>query len=128
MVIGSAPYMSPEQLEGSKDVDLRADLWSLGVIVYETLTGTQPFQGSSFVAVGAAVLKGKYRPASELRPNLPRSIDDWLAKALCLDPDGRFQSAARDGRGPPGSGQPTCGERGRSRRSASLPRTRRPWP
>ncbi len=94
MVIGSAPYMSPEQLEGSKDVDLRSDLWSLGVIVYEALTGAQPFQGSSFVSVGAAVLKGKYRPATELRPILPRSIDDWLARALCLDPGGRFQSAA----------------------------------
>lgn len=93
MVIGSAPYMSPEQLEGSKDVDLRSDLWSLAVIVYEALTGTQPFQGSSFVSVGAAVLNGRYKPASELRPNLPASIDDWFAKALCLDPDGRFQSA-----------------------------------
>ncbi len=94
MVIGSAPYMSPEQLEGSKYVDLRTDLWSLGVIVYETLTGAQPFQGGSFVSVGAAVLKGKYRLASELRPTLPKSIDDWLARALCLDPEGRFQSAS----------------------------------
>jgi formylglycine-generating enzyme required for sulfatase activity len=93
VVIGSAPYMSPEQLEGRKDVDLRADLWSLAVIVYETLTGTQPFQGSSFVAVGAAVLNGRYRPASELRANLPASIDDWFAKALCRDPGERFQSA-----------------------------------
>jgi formylglycine-generating enzyme required for sulfatase activity len=93
MVIGSPPYMSPEQLEGSKDVDLRSDLWSLGVIVYETLTGTQPFQGASFVSVGAAVLRGKYPPASELRPNLPASIDDWFAKALSVDPDGRFRSA-----------------------------------
>jgi formylglycine-generating enzyme required for sulfatase activity len=92
-VIGSPPYMSPEQLEASKDTDLRSDLWSLGVIVYECLTGAQPFQGGSFVSVGAAVLKGKYRPASELRPNLPPSIDDWFAKALCLDPGGRFQSA-----------------------------------
>ncbi len=92
-VIGSPPYMSPEQLEGSKDVDLRSDLWSLGVIMYETLTGSQPFQGSSFVKVGAAILDGKYRPASELRPNLPAGIDDWFAKALCRDVEGRFQSA-----------------------------------
>ena len=42
-------------------------LWSLGNIVYETLTGARPFDGGSFVGVGAAVLKGKYRPASELR-------------------------------------------------------------
>jgi formylglycine-generating enzyme required for sulfatase activity/tRNA A-37 threonylcarbamoyl transferase component Bud32 len=93
VVIGSAPYMSPEQLEGSRHVDLRSDLWSLAVIVYETLTGCRPFQGNSFVSVGAAVLKGRYRPASELRPDLPEGIDDWFAKALCLDPIGRFQSA-----------------------------------
>ncbi|KYF66258.1 serine/threonine-protein kinase, partial [Sorangium cellulosum] len=93
VVIGSAPYMSPEQLEGSKDVDLRSDLWSLGVVLYETLTGALPFQGSSFVAVGAAVLKGKFRPATEQRPGLPPSIDDWFAKALSVDPGCRFQSA-----------------------------------
>ncbi|WP_437281144.1 bifunctional serine/threonine-protein kinase/formylglycine-generating enzyme family protein [Sorangium sp. So ce375] len=93
MVIGSAPYMSPEQLEGSKDVDLRSDLWSLGVILYEALTGALPFQGSSFVAVGAAVLKGKFRPATEQRPGLPAPIDDWLSKALSVDPSCRFQSA-----------------------------------
>ena len=93
VVIGSAPYMSPEQLEGSKDLDLRSDLWSLAIIVYEALTGERPFQGGSLVTVGAAVLRGRYRPVSELRPNLPPEIDDWFAKALCLDPDGRFQSA-----------------------------------
>jgi eukaryotic-like serine/threonine-protein kinase len=93
-IIGSPPYMSPEQIEGSKSVDLRADLWSLGVIVYESLTGQRPFQGGSFVAVGAAALKGRYTPATEHRPGLPRAIDDWFAKALSVDPDARFQSAA----------------------------------
>src|SRR5262245_407014 len=92
VVIGSPPYMRPEQLEARKDIDLRSDLWSLGVIVYEALTGTQPFQGSSFVSVGAAVLSGKYRPITSLRPDLPTSLDDWFAKALCVDPESRFQS------------------------------------
>jgi formylglycine-generating enzyme required for sulfatase activity len=92
-IIGSPPYMSPEQIEGRKDVDLRSDLWSLAVIVYESLTGRAPFSGTSFVTVGAAVLEGKYRPATELRPGLPRAIDDWFAKALSVDPETRFQSA-----------------------------------
>ncbi|MBI3200860.1 MAG: SUMF1/EgtB/PvdO family nonheme iron enzyme [Myxococcales bacterium] len=92
-IVGSPPYMSPEQIEGSRHIDLRSDLWSLGVIVYEALTGKLPFQGGSFVAVGARVLEGKYTPAIDLRGGLPRAIDDWLAKALCVGPEGRFQSA-----------------------------------
>jgi serine/threonine protein kinase len=93
LVIGSAPYMSPEQLEGRRDVDARSDLWSLGVIVYEVLTGALPFQGGSFVTVGAAVLKGQYRPASELQPNLPEAIEHWFAKTLCVERGERFQTA-----------------------------------
>lgn len=92
-IVGSPPYMSPEQIEGSRHVDLRSDLWSLAVIIYEALTGQLPFQGGSFVAVGKAVLDGKYRPATELRRGLPKTIDDFLAKALAVDPDGRYQSA-----------------------------------
>jgi len=93
MVIGSPPYMSPEQLEGSRDVDQRADTWSLGIVAYQALTGVLPFRGGSFVRVGANVLRGKYVPASELRPELPKAIDDWFAKALCVNRDGRFESA-----------------------------------
>ena len=93
VVIGSAPYMSPEQLEGSSAVDLRADLWSLAVIAYEALTGALPFQGGSLVTVGAAVLRGTYPLPSVLAPNLPRAIDAWFAKALSVDPGGRFGSA-----------------------------------
>lgn len=92
-IIGSPPYMSPEQIEGSKHVDLRSDLWSLGVILYEALTGRRPFGGGSFVAVGSAVLEGKYPPPSTLRAGLPGDIDDFFAKALAVDPDGRFASA-----------------------------------
>ncbi len=92
-VIGSPPYMSPEQLEGRSDVDHRADLWSLGIVTYQALTGQLPFVGGSFVAVGAAVLRGLYTPARELRPGLPPEVDHWLAKALALPPDDRFSSA-----------------------------------
>jgi serine/threonine protein kinase len=93
IVIGSAPYMSPEQLEAKGDVDPRSDLWSLGVIVYEALTGVRPFSGGSFVAVGAAVLNGQYQPASRHRAALPPTVERWLAKVLSSDVQRRFQSA-----------------------------------
>ena len=93
MVIGSPPYMSPEQLEGKAEVDHRADTWSLAVVAYQALTAKLPFEGGSFVAVGAAVLSGRYAPVTEHRPDLPEVLDDWFAKALCLDVDGRFSSA-----------------------------------
>lgn len=93
LVVGSAPYMSPEQLEGSKDVDRRSDLWSLAVIAYEALTGALPFRGGSFVTVGAAVLKGVYSPASELQPNLSEAVDAFFARALSVEPSGRYPSA-----------------------------------
>jgi serine/threonine protein kinase len=93
VVIGSAPYMSPEQLEAKGDVDPRSDLWSLGVIVYEALTGVRPFSGGSFVAVGAAVLNGRYQPPSRHRAGLPEAIERWLARVLDPDAQRRFQSA-----------------------------------
>ncbi|HEX2881141.1 MAG TPA: serine/threonine-protein kinase, partial [Polyangiaceae bacterium] len=93
VVIGSAPYMSPEQLEARGDVDPRSDLWSLGVIVYEALTGMRPFSGGSFVAVGAAVLSGQYQAASRYRAGLPEAIERWLAKILNPNVQQRFQSA-----------------------------------
>jgi serine/threonine-protein kinase len=126
-VIGSPPYMSPEQLEGSKDVDLRSDLWSLAVITYETLTGALPFQGASFVSVGAAVLKGRYRPASELAPNLPASIDDWFAKALSVDREARFRSAREmveaflEQAGPPSERDPSPDEARLSAPATTMP-------
>ncbi len=92
VVVGSAAYMSPEQLEASRHVDLRSDLWSLAVILYEVLTGTLPFQGSSFVSIGAAVLRGEFALPSERRPDLPKGTDEWFSRALSVDPNGRFQT------------------------------------
>ncbi|MEM6787068.1 MAG: bifunctional serine/threonine-protein kinase/formylglycine-generating enzyme family protein [Myxococcota bacterium] len=92
-VIGSPPYMSPEQLEGRSDVDGRADLWSLGVVAYQALTGCRPFEGASYVAIGAKVLRGTYAPVRRHQPHLPAAIDHWLARALAFRPDDRFASA-----------------------------------
>ncbi|MEM9696499.1 MAG: serine/threonine-protein kinase, partial [Myxococcota bacterium] len=92
VIVGSPPYMSPEQLEG-QTVDARSDLWSLGVVVYEMLTGQLPFGGDSFLAIGKAVTRGQYVPVRDRRPALPRRVDDWLARALAIHPDDRFASA-----------------------------------
>ena len=93
VAIGSPAYMSPEQIEGSATVDHRSDLWALGVVAYRLLTGALPFDGPSSMATGAAVLSGRYVPVTVRRSVLPRALDDWMAKALCVHRTGRFSSA-----------------------------------
>ena len=79
-VMGTAQYMSPEQMAGSADVDLRADLYAVGGVAYEMLTGR--------LAVG----RGFPLPG-ELYPDLPRELDEAMDRAFAYDPDSRFQSA-----------------------------------
>lgn len=92
-IMGTAAYMSPEQFHDTKRVDHRTDLWALGVVVYEVLTGKTPFTGSSFWAIGLSVVKGEFVSPSAIRQDLPKSIDSWVARALSLDIEARFGSA-----------------------------------
>ena len=92
-VMGTVFYMSPEQLADPKGIDHRADIWSLGVILYELLTGTQPFTGDSAPAVIIAVLANKPRPILELRA-LPAGLEEVVARCLREDRGARFQSVA----------------------------------
>jgi serine/threonine-protein kinase len=91
-ILGSPLYMSPEQLSASKDVDRRSDVWSLGIILYEALTGRTPFMGASFAMVGAQILLGKFDPISKVRPGLPPAIDTVIASMLTADRATRMQS------------------------------------
>ncbi len=88
--MGSPSYMSPEQIRGS-EVDLRSDIFSLGVVFYEVLTGTLPFSGNTAHDVIMKVIDGKYQPISELRPKTPEEIISIVDQCLASDPAERFQ-------------------------------------
>jgi tetratricopeptide (TPR) repeat protein/predicted Ser/Thr protein kinase len=92
VALGTVVYMSPEQLLGHP-VDHRTDLWSLGVVLYELLTGRLPFESATEHAYAAAVLSGEPEPATSQRSDLPVWVDRLLARMLAKDPTNRFQQA-----------------------------------
>jgi serine/threonine-protein kinase len=93
-LFGTPAYMSPEQAKGKGEVDHRADLWALGCIVYECLTGQTVWSVDQGVAMILAQIASAPLPrASKLRPDLPPAFEAWFLKALDRDPDKRFQTA-----------------------------------
>jgi serine/threonine-protein kinase len=91
--LGSPAYMSPEQLLFAKEVDSRADLWALGVVVYEALTGRCPFHGETLTALSMAICHARYAPPSELGAGVHPGFDAWFRRAFALTPEQRFGSA-----------------------------------
>jgi TolB-like protein/Tfp pilus assembly protein PilF len=91
-VIGTAAYMSPEQARGNT-IDPRTDIWSLGVILYEMLTGRRPFEGASAMDVMAAVLERPPLTFSDYSLTLPESLEGIVFKTLQKDRDARYASA-----------------------------------
>jgi serine/threonine protein kinase/beta-lactam-binding protein with PASTA domain len=91
-IVGTAQYLSPEQARGS-GVDQRSDLYSLGIVLYELLTGTVPFNGDTPVEIAMKHLSQTPELPSVLRPDLPREVDLVVTRALAKDPDDRYQSA-----------------------------------
>ena len=93
--VGSPHYMSPEQMTSPELVDERSDVWSLGVVLFELLTGTTPFHAEAVPFVYARVIGGEPTPLRELRADLPATVQTLLDRCLSKDPARRFASAAQ---------------------------------
>jgi len=93
MIVGTPHYMSPEQAMGSKEVDARSDVYALGVVAYQMLTGRLPFEGETAQEVLVQHITGEAAPADSLRPDVPDDLLDAVERCLRKDPAARFASA-----------------------------------
>jgi serine/threonine protein kinase len=94
-VLGSPLYMSPEQARGQSDIDHRTDIWALGVVLYEALSGNLPFAPGHYNAVLSAILTSRHRPLRELVPSIPAPLSDLVDLCLVKDRNRRLASAAQ---------------------------------
>jgi serine/threonine protein kinase len=92
--MGSLYYMSPEQIQGASNIDARADLYSVGVSLYELTTGKRPFDGDSQFAIMSAHLEKTPIPPVTIDPKLPQALNDAILMSVAKDPAARFQTAA----------------------------------
>lgn len=92
--LGTPWYMSPEQLRGRRDLDGRADLYSVGVILYEWLTGRVPYEQENVAELSLQIASGSATPLVSFRPELGHALSSVVARALSPEPEGRFASAS----------------------------------
>jgi len=92
-IVGTFQYMSPEQIEG-KELDGRSDIFSLGAVLYEMLTGKRAFEGKTQLSVASAILEKEPEAISTVKPLMPSALDHTVKKCLAKLPDERWQSAS----------------------------------
>jgi len=92
MALGTPSYMAPEQVRDSKSVDQRGDLFALGAILYELVTGKRAFLGQDMMEIFQAVVQAERKPLQSLRPDVPARMRDAIEAALVVDVDQRVQS------------------------------------
>jgi serine/threonine protein kinase len=90
VIVGTVAYMSPEQAEG-RPVDVRSDIFSLGSVLYELVTGQQPFQGPNRLSTLSAILQQEPKPPSAIAPAVPHDLEKLITRCLRKDPAKRFQ-------------------------------------
>ncbi len=91
-LIGTPRYMSPEQARSLRELDGRTDVWSLGMIAYEMITGSHPFEGEAIAELLVAILTHRIPAPSTLRPELPAAFDAWAERALARSRYDRFST------------------------------------
>jgi serine/threonine-protein kinase len=92
--VGSPGYMAPEQVEGAENVDARADIWALGVVMYELLAQRPAFVGENAQSLCLQILTAQVTPIGELCPNLPAALGYIVERCMERDPNRRFQNVA----------------------------------
>jgi eukaryotic-like serine/threonine-protein kinase len=97
VIIGSPLYMSPEQMRSTKDADYRSDIWSLGAILFQLLTGSPPYPGDTVTEICAKIYSEELPPPSTLVFGLPEGMDEVVLRALARNPDDRYQTVAEFG-------------------------------
>ena len=92
-VVGSPTYMSPEQARGVSDIDARADIWSVGVLMYKALTGRAPFNAANYNALMVAIMTEPHQPVTRFVPTIPQVVADIVDDCLKKERTDRVQSA-----------------------------------
>ena len=93
-IMGSPGYMAPEQMKSTRDVDARADVWSLGAVLYEMVVGRPAFGGENMIEILNAIATCNPPPPSQIQPGVPADFDQVIARCLTQEPEHRFESIA----------------------------------